>query len=106
MHGPATSLPAREAAARHAPGPLGPYRLVYLAGWAMVSSTAVLTRMGMSSSPGGTFDDEIEIVGSDAVLRLGGIESLSFGYRSGASLMCSIRSWILSSSRPSMSLNR
>jgi UDP-N-acetylglucosamine 3-dehydrogenase len=36
--------------------------------------------------PRGTFDDEIEIVGSDAVLRLGGIESLSFGYRGGAAL--------------------
>ena len=36
--------------------------------------------------PRGTFDDEIEIVGSDAILRLGGIESLSFGYRSGAAL--------------------
>jgi predicted dehydrogenase len=39
--------------------------------------------------PRGTFDDEIEIVGSDAILRLGGIESLSFGYRSGAALSMS-----------------
>ena len=36
--------------------------------------------------PPGTFDDEIEIVGSDATLRLGGIESLSFGYRTGPAL--------------------
>jgi hypothetical protein len=36
--------------------------------------------------PRGTLDDEIEIVGSDAILRLGGIESLSFGYRGGAAL--------------------
>jgi predicted dehydrogenase len=36
--------------------------------------------------PPGTFDDEIEIVGSDAILRLGGIESLSFGYRDGPAL--------------------
>jgi UDP-N-acetylglucosamine 3-dehydrogenase len=36
--------------------------------------------------PPGTFDDEIEITGTDATLRLGGIESLSFGYRAGAPL--------------------
>ena len=36
--------------------------------------------------PPGTFDDEIEITGTDATLRLGGIESLSFGYRTGAPL--------------------
>jgi len=36
--------------------------------------------------PAGTFDDEIEITGSDAILRLGGIESLSVGYRTGPAL--------------------
>jgi UDP-N-acetylglucosamine 3-dehydrogenase len=36
--------------------------------------------------PPGTFDDEIEIVGSDAILRLAGIESLSVGYRDGPAL--------------------
>jgi predicted dehydrogenase len=36
--------------------------------------------------PPGTFDDEIEITGSDATLRLAGIESLSLGYRTGAAL--------------------
>jgi predicted dehydrogenase len=36
--------------------------------------------------PRGTFDDEIEITGSDAILRLGGIEALSFGYRAGPAL--------------------
>ena len=36
--------------------------------------------------PPGTLDDEIEIVGSDAVLRLAGVESLSFGYRDGPAL--------------------
>jgi UDP-N-acetylglucosamine 3-dehydrogenase len=36
--------------------------------------------------PPGTFDDEIEIVGSDAILRLAGIESLSSGYRDGPAL--------------------
>ena len=36
--------------------------------------------------PPGTFDDEIEITGSDATLRLGGIESLSVGYRTGPAL--------------------
>src|SRR4029077_20039405 len=36
--------------------------------------------------PPGTFDDEIEITGTDATLRLGGIESLSFGSRTGAPL--------------------
>ena len=44
--------------------------------------------------PRRTFDDEIEVVGSDAILRLGGIESLSFGYRSGAALsMFRDRQW-------------
>ena len=36
--------------------------------------------------PPTTFDDEIEITGSDATLRLGGIESLSLGYRTGPAL--------------------
>jgi predicted dehydrogenase len=36
--------------------------------------------------PPGTFDDEIEITGSDAILRLAGIESLSVGYRTGPAL--------------------
>jgi predicted dehydrogenase len=36
--------------------------------------------------PPGTFDDEIEITGSDATLRLAGIESLFTGYRSGPAL--------------------
>jgi predicted dehydrogenase len=36
--------------------------------------------------PPGTFDDEIEITGSDATLHLAGIESLSVGYRAGAPL--------------------
>ncbi len=36
--------------------------------------------------PRGTFDDEIEITGSDAILHLGGIEALSFGYRAGPAL--------------------
>jgi predicted dehydrogenase len=36
--------------------------------------------------PPGTFDDEIEITGSDAVLRLAGIESLFLGYRTGPAL--------------------
>jgi len=36
--------------------------------------------------PPGTFDDEIEITGTGATLRLGGIESLFFGYRAGAPL--------------------
>ena len=36
--------------------------------------------------PPGTIDDEIEITGSDATLRLAGIESLFFGYRSGPAL--------------------
>jgi predicted dehydrogenase len=36
--------------------------------------------------PRGTFDDEIEITGSDAILHLGGIEALSFGYRTGPAL--------------------
>jgi predicted dehydrogenase len=44
--------------------------------------------------PPGTFDDEIEITGSDATLRLGGIEALSFGYRTGAALsMFRDRQW-------------
>ena len=36
--------------------------------------------------PSWTFDDEIEIVGSDAVLRLAGVESLYGGYRGGPAL--------------------
>jgi predicted dehydrogenase len=36
--------------------------------------------------PPGTFDDEIEITGTDATLRLAGIESLSLGYRTDAAL--------------------
>ena len=36
--------------------------------------------------PPGTFDDEIEITGSDATLRLAGLESLFIGYRTGAAL--------------------
>ena len=36
--------------------------------------------------PPGTFDDEIEISGSDATLRLAGLESLFAGYRTGAPL--------------------
>ena len=36
--------------------------------------------------PSWTFDDEIEIVGSDAILRLAGIESLYGGYRGGPAL--------------------
>jgi len=36
--------------------------------------------------PRGTFDDEIEITGSDATLRLPGIESLFVGYRTGPAL--------------------
>ena len=37
--------------------------------------------------PPGTFDDEIEIVGSDAILRLAGCESLYVGYRGGPALI-------------------
>ena len=36
--------------------------------------------------PPGTFDDEIEITGSDATLRLAGLESMFVGYRSGPAL--------------------
>jgi predicted dehydrogenase len=44
--------------------------------------------------PPGTFDDEIEIVGTDATLRLAGIESLYVGYRSGPALsMFRDRQW-------------
>jgi UDP-N-acetylglucosamine 3-dehydrogenase len=44
--------------------------------------------------PPGTFDDEIEITGSDATLRLAGIESLFLGYRTGAPLsMFRDRQW-------------
>jgi UDP-N-acetylglucosamine 3-dehydrogenase len=44
--------------------------------------------------PPGTFDDEIEITGSDAILRLAGIESLFIGYRTGAPLsMFRNREW-------------
>jgi predicted dehydrogenase len=44
--------------------------------------------------PPWTFDDEIEIIGSDATLRLAGIESLFAGYRSGPALsMFRDRQW-------------
>jgi predicted dehydrogenase len=44
--------------------------------------------------PPWTFDDEIEIVGSDATLRLAGLESLFVGYRSGPALsMFRDRQW-------------
>jgi UDP-N-acetylglucosamine 3-dehydrogenase len=44
--------------------------------------------------PPGTIDDEVEITGSDASLRLAGIESLFFGYRSGPALsMFRDRQW-------------
>jgi predicted dehydrogenase len=44
--------------------------------------------------PPGTFDDEIEIVGSDAILRLAGLESLFVGYRPGPALsMFRDRQW-------------
>jgi predicted dehydrogenase len=44
--------------------------------------------------PPGTFDDEIEITGSDATLRLAGLESLFVGYRSGSALsMFRDRQW-------------
>ena len=44
--------------------------------------------------PAWTFDDEIEIVGSDATLRLAGIESLFVGYRSAPALsMFRDRQW-------------
>jgi len=44
--------------------------------------------------PPGTIDDEIEIVGSEATLRLAGVESLFFGYRSGPALsMFRDRQW-------------
>jgi predicted dehydrogenase len=44
--------------------------------------------------PPGTFDDEIEITGSDATLRLAGIESLFVGYRTGPALsMFRDRQW-------------
>ncbi len=44
--------------------------------------------------PPGTFDDEIEITGSDATLRLAGLESLFVGYRSGPALsMFRDRQW-------------
>jgi predicted dehydrogenase len=44
--------------------------------------------------PPGTFDDEIEITGSDAILRLAGLESLFIGYRSGPALsMFRDRQW-------------
>lgn len=44
--------------------------------------------------PPGTFDDEIEIIGSDATLRLAGLESLFVGYRSGPALsMFQDRQW-------------
>jgi UDP-N-acetylglucosamine 3-dehydrogenase len=44
--------------------------------------------------PPGTFDDEIEITGTDATLRLAGLESLFVGYRGGPALsMFSDRQW-------------
>ena len=44
--------------------------------------------------PPGTIDDEIEITGSEATLRLAGVESLFFGYRSGPALsMFRDRQW-------------
>jgi predicted dehydrogenase len=44
--------------------------------------------------PPGTFDDEIEITGSDATLRLAGLESLFVGYRGGPALsMFRDRQW-------------
>jgi predicted dehydrogenase len=44
--------------------------------------------------PPGTFDDEIEIVGTGAILRLGGIESLYVGFRGGPALtMFRDRQW-------------
>ena len=44
--------------------------------------------------PPGTFDDEIEITGSDATFRLAGLESLFVGYRSGPALsMFRDRQW-------------
>jgi UDP-N-acetylglucosamine 3-dehydrogenase len=44
--------------------------------------------------PPGTFDDEIEITGNDATLRLAGLESLFVGYRSGPALsMFRDRQW-------------
>jgi predicted dehydrogenase len=44
--------------------------------------------------PRGTFDDEIEIVGSEATLRLAGCESLYVGYRGGSALaMFRDRQW-------------
>jgi predicted dehydrogenase len=44
--------------------------------------------------PPWTFDDEIEIIGSDAILRLAGLESLFVGYRSGPALsMFRDRQW-------------
>jgi len=44
--------------------------------------------------PPSTFDDEIEIIGTDAILRLAGVESLFVGYRSGPALtMFRDRQW-------------
>ena len=44
--------------------------------------------------PPGTIDDEIEITGSDATLRVAGLESLFYGYRSGPALsMFRDRQW-------------
>jgi predicted dehydrogenase len=44
--------------------------------------------------PPGTFDDEIEITGTDATLRLAGLESLFVGYRGGPALsMFRDRQW-------------
>jgi predicted dehydrogenase len=44
--------------------------------------------------PSGIFDDEIELTGSDAILRLAGLESLFVGYRTGPALsMFRDRQW-------------
>ena len=44
--------------------------------------------------PPGTFDDEIEITGTDAILRLAGLESLFVGYHTGPALsMFCDRQW-------------
>jgi predicted dehydrogenase len=51
--------------------------------------------------PPGTFDDEIEIIGTDATLRLAGLESLFVGYRSGPALsMFRDRQWREVPARP------
>ena len=51
--------------------------------------------------PPGTFDDEIEITGTDAILRLAGLESLFVGYRAGPALsMFRDRQWLEVPVRP------